>query len=149
MICVKNYIFVCMYTYIQTILQAILGCINLSCSRLNLRFLELGITKHLPVFSNNPSSVCVDWTEGKWNDHLGSCKASRILCSFFFFFLPPPVLPFSKRGVQRRTGPFLQIPKPWLRWGAVFFCSNGVILPLVHVNVCFPHHETFHFFFSF
>lgn len=109
MICVKNYIFVCMYTYIQTILQAILGCINLSCSRLNLRFLELGITKHLPVFSNNPSSVCVDWTEGKWNDHLGSCKASRILCSFFFFFFYLPQ--------------FCLFPKEESRGGLVLFCK--------------------------
>lgn len=75
--------------------------------------------RELPILLTDNAQLFV-WSEQRGNDHSGSYEASGILYSFFS---SPPALPFSRRGTQRKTGPFLQISKPWLRWDTVSFCS--------------------------
>lgn len=134
----KLYLSVYMYSVFSKPYQIIEIC----PPPVRLRSLEYGIMTdfshwfpHWKIFHFShwyPSSVCVEWAEE--NDHSGSYEASGILLRFFCLL---QLCPFPRRA-QRTTSLFLQIPKPWLRWDAVSFCSNRIILPLVICKYLLP-----------
>lgn len=124
--------------HISYVFQTISGCPNLSCSSQNLRFLELRITRDLPILLTNPPQVFV-WSEPRRNDHSGSCEASGILCSSF----APPALPFSKRGPRGGLVLFCKYQSHGSGEMLFTFAHIESFVRLVRVNICFPRHDAF------